>query len=485
MMNYMKRYRIIYSIVLVCIFFSFNGCGLDAVENPNVTTDKFIESPQAANTWVNGARVEMANGLGVIVELTELTSDNYFNNRTLSSKVFDIPQIVFTDLDVDRLNSAVQEMRRTAEFGLETVLPGDPASTDELEAELRFYLGVAHLFSAEYFTGLPGENNGPTMSPDEHFSKAITVFEDVIDLSNSSERINASRLALARIAWHQNNLTDLRNHTEAIIADESLLNYQIEYDGLNGVDNTFQFFIYNSSQDEFAPLPRLDFLDPKYFSEGGAGLDQRSISLFKSEEAYLMLAEAELVSGDIPAAKGRLIELLEEIIPNRLVYNVDDARETRSGGNRNDYPLDETYSVRFSPEAPAVDELVLSRQSGTVQVPGVSGTSVTVQQVNGLSEVEDLLEIILLMRQEIFLAEGRRVVDLGIKYPVSENEVRSNESVDVSDSATSAQIPPFIPLDARMDDFTNDEENQVITILINMNEVLVENRTSNFILPLW
>lgn len=484
-MNDMKRIRVIYTIVFVSMLFSVNSCGLDAVENPNVTTEKFVDSPQAANTWVNGARVEMANSLGVIVELTELTTDNYFNNRTLSSKVFDIPQIVFTDLDVDRLNSAVQEMRRTAEFGLDTVLPSDPASTDEHEAELRFYLGVAHMFSAEYFTGLPGENNGPILSPEAHFSRAITEFEDVIDLSNSSARINASRLALARIAWHQNNLTDLRNHTEAVIASEPLLNYQIEFDGESGVNNAFQFYLYNSSQDEFAPLPRLDFLDPKYFSEDGAGQDQKSISLFKSEEAYLMLAEAELVSGNIPAVKELLVELLEDVIPNRPVYNIDDTGETRSGGNRDDYPLNDTYSVRFSPEAPAVDGLILDRQSGPVQVPGVSGTSVTVQQVDGLSEVEELLEIILLMRQEVFFAEGRRVVDLGIKYPVSENEVRSNESVNESDSATSAQIPQFIPSDSRMDDFINDEENQIITILVNMNEVLVENRTSEFILPLW
>jgi len=484
-MNNMKDFRVCNPITVVCVLFLMNSCGLDAVENPNVTTEKFIESPQAATTWVNGARVQMADGLGVIVELTELTSDNYFNNRTLSSKVFDIPQIVYTDLDVDRLNTAVQEIRRTAEFGLNTVLPNDPASTAENEAELRFYLGVSHLFSAEYFTGLPGENNGIVLSPEEHFSRAITAFEDVLTLSNNSSRINASRLALARIAWHQNNLTDLRSYAEDVIASEPSLNYQVEFDGENGVDNAFQFFLFNSSQDEFAPLPRMDYLDPKYFSEDGAGQNQRPISLFKSEEAYLMLAEAELVSGNTSVAKDLLIELLGDVIPNRPIFTVDDTGETRSGGNRDDYPLDDAYSVRFSPGQPAINGLVLDRQSGPVQVPGVSGTSVTVPQVEGLTEVDALLEIILLMRQEIFIAEGRRVVDLGIKYPVSENEVRSNSSINASNSATSAQIPPFIPLNTRMDDFVNDEENKIITIEVNMNKVLVENRTSEFILPLW
>jgi len=484
-MKKMKKFKIskVLSIVALTLFLS--NCGIDAVENPNVTTDRFTNSPQAASTWINGAKSEMASSLGIIVELTEITSDNYFNNRTLSSKVFDIPQIVNTDLDVDRLQTAVHNIRRTTEFGLETVLPSDPSSTTEDQAELIFLKGVAHLFSGEYFTGIPGENGGPILQTNDHFSIAVSAFEDVIELSNQNDLINAAKLALARIAWHLNDIPTLRSNALQIIENDPLFNFQIEFDGENGPNNAFQFFIFNSPQDEFAPLPRLDFLDPKYFSEDGAGLDQKPITLFKSEEAYLMLAEAELVAGNIATAKSFLVDVLENVIANRPVFEVNDAAETRSGGNRDDYPLVDTFSIKFSPDEPAIDGLVLDRQSGPVQVPGVSGTSVTAQQIDSATNTEDLLEIILLMRQEIFISEGRRVVDLGIKYPVSENEIRSNENIDINDPAGIAQIPGFIPLGTEMDDFINDEENQVITILVNMNKVLVQNRTSEFVLPLW
>lgn len=33
------------------------------------------------------------------VELMEILSDNYFNNYTRSSKVFDIPRLLYTDAD--------------------------------------------------------------------------------------------------------------------------------------------------------------------------------------------------------------------------------------------------------------------------------------------------------------------------------------------------------------------------------------------------
>lgn len=473
------------AVIFIAIITLLHGCGLDAVENPNVTTDRYINSPQAANTWLSGARAELASGLGVIVELTELTSDNYFNNRTLSSKVFDIPQIVYTDIDVNRLQSAVQNIRRTAEFGLNTVLPGDDSSTAEHEAELYFYLGIAHLFAGEYFTGTPGSDNGSIINSEQHFDKALEAFKTVIEGSSTSEIVPAARLAMARISWHRNERTEVINQSSLVIDHSPNLNYQVEYDGVSGPNNSIQFFLYDSSQDEFAPLPRLDFLDPKYFSEDGAGQDQKPISLFKIEEAYLMLSEAQLASGNISGSKDVLIDLINDVISERPINVFDDSRETRSGGNRDDYPLEEDYLVRFSNGEPAIEGLILDRQAGPISVPGVSGTSVNINQIEELSTVEEVLEIIYLMRQEIFIAEGRRVVDLGIKYPISENEVRSNENIDMNHQAIQAQIPNFIPLGMAMNDFTNDDQNKIITIEYNMNKVLVENRTSEYILPLW
>ncbi len=478
----MKKQIIISFFAVLCFI---QGCDLYDVENPNVTTDKFVNSPQAASIWVNGTRAEMASTIGVIVELTELTSDNYYNNRTLSSKVFDIPQIASNDLDVNRIQSAVHALRRSAQFGLETVLPNDADSTPEHEAELRFYLGVAHLFSGEYFTALPVEALGAALTSDIHYGLAKTEFDKVIALNSTSNLVNAATLAKARIAYHENDVQTLQSLSTAIINQAPLFNYQVQFDGLNGPVNAFQNFLYDSSQDEFAPLPRLDFLDPKYFSEDGSGLDQKPISLFKIEEAYLMLAELDIVNQSLPAARTRLINLLDDVIANRPISTVNDSRETRSGGNRDDYPLSDTVQIRISPGGLLKSNLVLDRQAGDIQVPAVSGTSVTENDINNATTADELLELVFLMRQEIFISEGRRAVDLGIKYPVSDEEASNNTNIASNSTILDAVVPGFIPLDSSMDDFTVDQVQGIITISVNMNKILIDNKTSALVLPLW
>jgi hypothetical protein len=72
-------------------------------------------------------------------------------------------------------------------------------------------------------------------------------------------------------------------------------------------------------------------------------------------------------------------------------------------------------------------------------------------------------------------------VDLGIKYPVAENEANGN--ANVTQDVLEAQIPGFIPLNGEMDDFVYDVDNQIVTIDVNMNRVLVTNKTSPFVLP--
>ncbi|NJO03937.1 MAG: hypothetical protein HC880_21700 [Bacteroidia bacterium] len=70
------------------------------VDNPNLTDEAFIATPRAIIPWMNGLERQMAITLNETVQFAELISDNYFNNRTLSSKVFDIPQIDFLIIDV-------------------------------------------------------------------------------------------------------------------------------------------------------------------------------------------------------------------------------------------------------------------------------------------------------------------------------------------------------------------------------------------------
>ena len=432
-------------------------------------------------SWLEGVRRQMANTINPIVELTELTSDNYYNNRTLSSKVFDLPQIAIEDIDVLRLQTEIHSLRRMAEYGLEEVAAADTRTTDDNLAELHFYKAVAELYSGEYFVGLPADNVGAVLTPDQHFASAIQDFEQVITLTSQPVFRLASRLALARIAYHQGDVNKALNEAEAVIQEAPELNFAVTFDGVNGPSNQFQFFLFDSSNDEFAPLPRLDFLDPKYFSIGNPSLDQKPISIFKSEEAYFIKAEAQIAQANIGDAQQTLKDLLTDVIANRPVVALDDSRETRSGGNRADYPLTADVAVKFSPDADPIEGLILDRQAGDIMVPLVSGTQVTAADIDAATTEDALLELLYLMRQEVFLAEGRRLVDLGIKYPVAENEANGN--ANVTQDVLEAQIPGFIPLNGEMDDFVYDVDNQIVTIDVNMNRVLVTNKTSPFVLP--
>ena len=88
----LKKYLCIATAALAC-----TSCELlqpDEIINPNVSEETFLETPNAMTTWVNGANRSFASIIGSYAELMEILSDNYFNNYTQSSKVFDFPTIL-------------------------------------------------------------------------------------------------------------------------------------------------------------------------------------------------------------------------------------------------------------------------------------------------------------------------------------------------------------------------------------------------------
>lgn len=461
---------------------SLTACQLADVENPNVSTDTFLNTPQASASWVNGSRRQLALTTNQIIEFAELVSDNYFNNRTLSSKVFDIPQITIIDPDVNNIQASIHQLRASAEFGLAEVLGNDDRSTDEDAAQLLFNLGMAYLYGGEYFVGLPIETTGPVLSAGELLALARQAFTDAQSRTADATLEAACTLALARIAYNLGDRAAAVVAAQATIDQAPLLNYQVFFDGLNGVDNEFQFYLFDSSNDEFAPLPRLDFLDPKYFNLGNASQEQQPVSLFKVEEAYLILAEAQIAQGELATAQQTLTDLLNNVIAQRPQITFDDSREVRGGGNRSDYPLTADVQVKASPDAPAQSGLILDRQAGEITIAQVSGTSVTATQINEAADADALLVILYLMRQEIFIAEGRRMVDLGIKYPISETELLNNPN-SIPANFQNAQIPDFIPGSFGMDDFVNDTASGIVTIQFDMNQILVANKASDLVVP--
>lgn len=462
------------NIFLSCSLLVFAAC----VDNPNVTEDIYLNTPAPSKSWVNGLKRQLALTMNSVLINTEMTSDNYFNNYTLYSKVFDGPVISYTDIDVNALQQEIGRLREMADYGLETVTASDESVEGESISYMHFCRGFALLLAGENFTGLPIEPLAEVSDWKTLLQIAIEEFDLAIAQSENQEEINAYQLLKARAYYRLGDLANAKTLANALLGNASLL-FTVSFDGENGVGNEMQNATFTSTQNRFAPLPRLDFLDPKYFDEGTAASDQKSISLVKAEEAYLIVMEALLAENDLGGAKTVGLDLLD-VVGARPTDMLDDSRELRNGTNRTDYPLT-AVQVRESEEDGFKDGYVLDRQAGDIIVYTVSGTKVTDGDIEAASSVDELLYLVYRMRQEIFISEGRRMNDLGIRYPVSQTEQLNNPNV--SDGFTQPVIPSFIPLDGGMDDFVVDGTTGNVTMMFDMNQVIVNNKTSENVAP--
>lgn len=451
-----------------------------AVENPNLTDEDFLETTDAARTWLRGVERQFMQGLNTLIVNSEITSDNYYNNYTTNNKVFDIPRIDSHDTDVRSMQLAVARLRETADFGLERALAADPTSTPREEAEFLFYRAMSSILTAEYFVGLPAGALEPVATPAEHLTAAIADLERARSLVSEADLVNGYTLAIARAHYRLGNPAAAASAAQALLAADPAYLRLAEYDGVSGPGNSMQGLL-TSSVNNLQPLPRLDFLDPKYPNRGPQ--IQSAIAFLKAEEAHLILAEERLASGDLDGAKSRLLQLLD-LVDARPVEMVDSRLQERGrAGGQVIYPDHSDYRVAFEPGAPLLDGFVLYRAGEMVPVPTISGTSVTRDRIGALQSLEDALYVLYLMRQEIFLAEGRRTTDLGIRFPVSFAEVQINPNVEDGQPFTQAILPAFIPGDYGLDSFDLDEDARTAVIHHDMNRYLVENRSAPEVLP--
>lgn len=446
------------------------------IENPNVSEGDFVKSDGAMTAWVNGANKQMANVMSDYVELTELLSDNYYNNYSMTSQVFDIPFIQYTDDDVTTLQRDIGTLRETALEGLTKVAANDKTTTDAQRFNLTYIEGFSFLLAGEYFTCLPMENGGEVKPWRDQLNAAVDDFRVALSLAQTDEE-RAFVSNLAARAYR-----DLGDKTSAVAMARQALGYsndfvkQVEFDGANGQTNWAQFYLY---EPKFQPLPRLDFLDPKYFRYSSA-TEERPICIAKAEECHLILAEAASSDGQLDEARQHLHDLLTLVKARPVQSGVNDQLETRGVGGYKLYPNSSDYRVAASADDSLRAGLVLDRQAPhLISVPYISGTSVTAAMIDRCTTADELLELTYLMRQEVFIAEARRAADLGIRLPVCETEANGNPSATGATDGTDytkAYIPSYIPGDKGMDAFTMDTERKTVIIKYNMNRVLVEHK---------
>lgn len=470
-----KKYILLASMAFACV-----SCELlqpDNIINPNVDEDTFLKTPNAMTTWVNGANRSFASVIGTYVELIEILSDNYFNNYSQSSKVFDFPTILYTDVDVTNLQRYVGTLRETAIQGLKVVAAADATTTDAQRFNLYYIKGYSYLLAGEYFLALPVENGGEVKGWRENLNLAISTFIESLGYTNNTDEKAFINTSIARAYYRLGDRTNAVKYANDALSLSKNFVKQVKYDGDNGVVSSIQGYIYGTN---FQPLPRLDFLDPKYFQKSSAK-EARPVCIAKAEEPYLILAEAALADNDLNGAKNTLKTLLALVKSRPVEIGINDQLEGRYNGGYKEYPNSSAYRVAASADDEFRSGLVLDRQApNLISIPYISGTSVTETMIDTPKTVDALLEVVYLMRQEIFMAEGRRAADLGIRMPVCETEAANTPSAA---NYKTAQIPSFIPLNQDMDAFEMDKEAKTVVIKYNMNRIIVENKSSEYVVP--
>lgn len=442
------------------------------VENPNLSEASVVGQPNSATIWLSGLERQLALVFQETLTLAELGSDNYVNTQTFFNQFMDDLVIQITDPDMRDTQRDIQRLRELAIFGLNEVGPGDPNYDAATEAEFNYFEGLAYLFSGMYFSTLPAEPVGVPVTSEQHYLNAISAFDAAIALNAKPEY----QLAKARANYYLGNQSGAVAAATAALALDSSFDRTVKFDQSNGPSNTFEDALYQRATfDDLQPLPTLDFLDPKYsFLDPN---EDAPVHFMKAEEAYLILAEAALADNDIAGARTNLTSLLD-LIATREVRNIDDSIEQRSQVDEGSRPDNASVVVNGRPG------LVLDRQSGNVDIPSVSGTSLTADDIAAMQDDDDGLVLLYRTRQEVFISEGIRLVDMGVKLVIDENEILLNENINEGDAGTVAVIPSFIDaVVSDLDAITYEPGSGVATTAIDLNEVLVANKSSDQVVP--
>ncbi|MFL1895740.1 tetratricopeptide repeat protein [Aquimarina sp. 2-A2] len=471
-MKKISIYISIFSLLISCTDNFKDATDFTTVTDPSLTESAVLGTPNSSQIWLSGLERNMSITLNEILILAELGSDNYENTQTFYNQFLDGLEIRIDDPDMRDTQFQIAEVRNSAQYGLTTIGPNDPEYKTTTEAEYHFFEGMSYLFAGMYFSALPQEPLGAPVSSAENLASAITSLDLAIDLNPKPEYY----LAKARANYYLGNKAEARTAAQnALSLDDDFLR-GAQYDQKEGPVNRFESALYQRATfDDFQPLPTLDFLDPKY-SFLDPELDQ-SVYYLKAEEAHLILAEANLSDNNALAAQSNMENLLT-LVDNREVRSINDSVEDRDDNEPGSRPDSADIVVNGR------TDLVLSRKDGLIDVPSISGTSLELTDIPSITATDAGLELLYRTRQEIFIAEGLRFVDMGIKLVIFQEEISLNPNISEGDASTVKVVPSFIAAVADdLDAFTYDKDAKTVETTINVNEILVDNKGSEQVLP--
>lgn len=453
--------------------------------NPNIGEDDVVGVANSSLSWKAGLDRQMAITFNQIGVISEIASDNYVNINTFFNQFLDDFTIQWQDNDINVAHRGIGRLREKALFGLNEVGPNDPAGySDETKAEYYFYLGISYLYAGEYYNQLPQVDRGPLVSRTGNLNSAVQAFTDA--LAADPNHVGAT-LARARAYYHLGDETNaVSDANDALLMDPDYIRY-IEFDPVNssGNNNGFDYTTNNMQMalqerggfDDLQPLPTLDFLDPKVYAISGS--EDSPIPLLKAEEAHLIIAEAAIAAGNPGGAETALHNLID-LINSRPLNTFDDSTEDRHERDPGSRP--DTNAVVVNGRS----GLVLDRKAGLVTVPAVSGTSADSAEVTtaaGGSE-EAFLTFLYRVRQEVFIAEGRRFKDMGLSYVISEIEALQNENIGAGHPSTISDLPQFLlDIAGEADEIDYDAAALTCTVTHDVNAIIAANRTSDAVCP--
>lgn len=459
------------------------------VENPRTTGEDLAQAAQPVRALLPGLRANFARAMSATVTNTENVSDNYSIHGTGILKELDDPRSVTPAVANGTGGSTgaywtAQELRALADFVLDEIAPAAGNATPAQIAEARYYRGMALLLLSENFSHAPREEDGPLVPAAQLRDMAVT---DLQAATAAEAPIGlAAEAALARAFRWAGDAGQARQHAQNVLSADPNFLFMVEYDASSVSNGPFSFLFLRALQ-EMQPLPRLDFLDPKFTSR------EAGIPVAKAEEMHLILAEADLAAQNGASGRAHLVDAIE-VASARPVESFND-NDPRASLDLSIRPRDSEILVRADANSPYRAGLVLDRLEPGIPVPTISSTSLDPDSIAGIpaGDMDALWHALWLARQEILFLEGRRMADLGIRLPIMLREIDTNPNISEGDPGTVAVVPAYIPEGDRMDlfepftlyegDLLDDSQTLVgdrVTILVDMNRVLVQNAVSPF-----
>lgn len=481
----MKNIKFILTTILF-VMLVIPGCELvdvTKVDNPAITQEKlFADATGGAIPLVTGLEYALSDAEAHILIYTENVSDNYVNTSTFLSSIIDKPREIFpgeTDLDDPRdIYFKIQTLRALADFGISTVLPKDAQSTDEQKARVYFFRGLSIILLCENFQAFPLAENGGMVKAEDAIKKAIEDLKTSAQLQPGGDNGIQVSYALARAYRIAKDKANAVTAANAALAQSNNYVFNATFDPVYDPSknynnqNLINYFTVTRPQNDMQPLPRLDFLDPKYPSM----LSDDPMPVLKAEEMYLILAEAAVVDGNLSEAKAKMTDAINLAVSRPTVpFKDTDPRRNR--------PNADDYKSKADADSPEETGIILKRSGNTITTHPVSYTHLTPGAIQNLNSKEDLFKALYLLRQEIFFSEGRRMSDLGIRLPVMQRQIEANPSISPGEYGTSVYVPDYIPQGKDMDLFTMDATAKIVTMKYDMNKILSQNmnRVSPFL----